>query len=165
MNNPSALASDNEHPPEIALADVLPLAHVLLDIELGSRKKLLQQLSDVVSETQTDLTSDSVFKLLVERERLGSTAIGHGIALPHARVEGLGAPVMAVIRLLHSIDYDSPDEKPVWLAVGLVVPSDANQTHLQLLARLASRFQDNGFLEDVRTASTSEQVHQQFLSI
>ena len=165
MNNPSSLASENEHPSEILLADVLPLEHVLLDVELGSRKKLLQQMSNVVSETQPELASDTIFKLLIERERLGSTAIGHGIALPHARVEGLDAPVMAVIRLLHSIDYDSPDEQPVWLAVGLVVPSDANQTHLQLLARLASKFQDDAFLNGVREEPSSEQVHQLFLSI
>ena len=78
--------------------------------------------------------------------------------MPHGRIDNLDQPVVAITRLKHPVDYDAPDSKPVWLAVALLVPSNANDTHLKLLSVLAGRFQDEVFVESLKQCETPESV-------
>ena len=149
----------------IAVADILPPENIELDVCLGSRKKMLHYLSELISRYQPHLDQEVVFKTLNERERLGSTAVGSGIALPHARLPGLDSLILAVLRLQNGIEYDAPDNQPIWLVVCLLVPDNANDAHLNLLARLAAHFQRKPFLQLIRTASTVQDVYRHFLHV
>jgi PTS system nitrogen regulatory IIA component len=99
---------------------------------------------------------------LFAREKLGSTGLGQGIAIPHGRIKGLKDAVGACMRLDNPVQFDSPDGKPVNLAFVLLVPEAATERHLQLLSELAQMFSDRGFREQVATASDSGVVHQLF---
>lgn len=135
---------------------------ILLDLSTTSRKRLFESIAELSSNHQAGIGEDCVFKTITERERLGSTGLGKGIAVPHGRIENLAQPIISIIRLKQPIEYDAPDEEPVWLAVGLLVPTDANETHLNLLSTLARCFQDSKFIEALKTCSTPRQVSQLF---
>lgn len=106
-------------------------------LEIGSKKRLLETLAGLLAGANPRLTADLVFDRLLERERLGSTGLGHGIALPHARVKETAEPLGAFVSLAKGVDYDAADGEPVDLAFALLVPESATEEHLQLLAQLA----------------------------
>jgi PTS system nitrogen regulatory IIA component len=99
-----------------------------------------------------------VFERLLERERLGSTGLGHGIALPHARMKEVDEAVGAFIQLRQGVDFDAIDDRPVDLSFGLLVPESANEMHLQLLSQLASMFSDAKLRQSLRAAESSEEI-------
>jgi len=111
-------------------------------LEIASKKRLLETLSELLASGHPRLSTEGVFERLLERERLGSTGLGHGIALPHARIREIGEPLGAFVRTARGIDYDASDGEPVDLAFALLVPEEANEEHLRLLARLARLFSD-----------------------
>lgn len=158
------------------LSAFLDQERVITDLCVASRKKLFQELAKLIgknlsqdsgsqSPEELSLSEEEIFKTLHDRERLGCTALGKGIGLPHGRIGGIQQPVVAIAKLNQAIDYDAPDGKPVWLAVCLLVPVDANEMHLQLLASLASRFSDEKFIEDVRSTTTQADLYQLFADI
>ena len=91
-----------------------------------------------------------ILDALIARERLGSTGLGHGVALPHSRMPGLDEPLAALVTLREGVDFESADGEPVDLVVGLLVPEDCNEEHLKILADLARRFSDAGLRRDLR---------------
>lgn len=117
-----------------------------------SKKRALEEMGKLLASVEPALSPEKVFDQLLERERLGSTGLGHGVALPHARIKGLTQACGAFIQLENGIDYDAIDGAPVNLIFGLLVPYDATQEHLQLLATLASLFSDEGFRQRLRAA-------------
>lgn len=126
-----------------------------------SKKRALQSLGELLSLSAPELNPDDTFDKLLERERLGSTGLGHGIALPHARVSGIDEAYGAFIQLDASVDFDAIDNQPVDLIFGLLVPESATKEHLQLLAHLASMFSNTGFCEKLRRANHPEEIMQQ----
>jgi len=151
-------------PERIALGDFLDDARVVIDLEVASRKRLFEQMAKLVAarahEDGPDL--DSVLCALTQREKLGCTGIGHGIALPHGRMDGFAAPLIAVARLKGAIQYDAPDGAPVWLAVCLLAPVDANGIHLRLLAALAERFHSPVFRKRLLRARSAAELASRF---
>lgn len=135
---------------------------IILDLSTTSRKRLFEHIAHVSSGNLDKISEDCVFKTITERERLGSTGLGKGIAVPHGRIESLEQPVISIIRLKQPIDYDAPDGRPVWLVVGLLVPAEANETHLKLLSMLAGCFQDSKFVEALKNCQTPDQVSELF---
>ena len=122
-------------------------------LEIGSKKRVLQQLGELLASSTPGLSPEAVFDHLLERERLGSTGLGHGIALPHARMPQLGRAVGAFVQLRTGVDFDAIDDLPVDLAFGLLVPQDATEAHLQLLAKLASMFSNEMLCEKLRNGA------------
>ncbi|MEJ2177670.1 MAG: PTS sugar transporter subunit IIA [Gammaproteobacteria bacterium] len=147
---------------ETQIKQYLSEDRILLDLSTTSRKRLFENIAELSSGAQDGISADCVFKTITERERLGSTGLGKGIAVPHGRIENLTRPVISIIRLKQPIEYDTPDDKPVWLAVGLLVPAYANETHLNLLSTLARCFQDSDFIDAVKRCSSPDQVSQLF---
>ncbi len=132
----------------------------LLDIEriscsnmAGSKKRVLEQMSQLIATGQNDLSQDQIFDSLISRERLGSTGLGHGVAIPHARIKDSEKTLAAMIKLNQGVDYDSPDHKPVDLLFALLVPENSTEEHLQLLAQLAQMFSDEKFVSKLRAAN------------
>ena len=122
------------------LTGLLSISRIRLNVSAPSKKRMLEELARLLSHNRPDLHRDTVFQVLNERERLGSTGIGDGIALPHGRLNGLTEPLAAVIRLRQALDFDSVDDRPIQLIVGLLVPANATEQHLNILASLAETF-------------------------
>jgi len=134
------------------LSRILPSANVVLDLPVTSKKRAFEQ-AGLLFENHHGLTRATVFDSLFSRERLGSTALGHGVAVPHGRVKGLSQALSAFIRLAQPVPFDAPDGQPVNLLMFLLVPEAATQQHLDILAELAQLL-SNGALRDRLTAET-----------
>ena len=136
---------------------------MVVDLAVSSRKRLFQHLAKMLAVEDDDAENnprdlDTVLHTLTRREKLGCTGLGGGIALPHGRIDGLAEPLIAVARLHEAIDYEAPDGVPVWLAVCVIAPSQANETHLQLLAALAQGFSSADFCARVKGAKSAAEV-------
>lgn len=123
------------------IAALLTPDTILLDLAFSSKKALFEHAGAVFSRLYS-LKATDVISSLSERERLGSTALGYGIAIPHGRIKGLHQATGALYRLQHAMEFDAPDGQPVTLCFILLVPHDANEAHLQILGELAQLFGD-----------------------
>lgn len=122
------------------LSQFVSRQRVRTGVHVSSKKRLLEEVADLLSTYSSQLDRDTVFQILNQRERLGSTGIGEGFAIPHGRINGIEQPIICAMLLANALDFDSIDGRPVRCVIGLLVPADANQTHLQILARLAKAF-------------------------
>jgi nitrogen PTS system EIIA component len=123
-----------------------------------SKKRVLEQISGLLAESAPGLTESGIFDSLVNRERLGSTGLGHGVAIPHGRMAGLDRPIGAFIRLAHGVDFDAPDNEPVDLVFALLVPEESTDAHLQLLAQLAEMFSDLTLCSRLRQTTNDDEL-------
>lgn len=119
-------------------------------VEITSKKRLLEVLAGLLSSTQPQLHTNTILERLLERERLGSTGLGHGVALPHARIKEADEAIGAFVQVRHPLDFDAIDEQPVDLAFAMLVPEAATEVHLQLLGQLAGLFGNQEFRERLR---------------
>ncbi len=127
--------------------------------DITSKKRALEYLAELLARQAGGDHTLEIFQQLTEREKLGSTALGHGVALPHARTALCRQPAGAFIKLGHGIDFDSPDGKPVDLLFALLVPEESTDTHLKILAALAGMFSNQDFCDDLRSAITDRDLH------
>ncbi|ESQ08112.1 MAG TPA: PTS IIA-like nitrogen-regulatory protein PtsN [Chromatiaceae bacterium] len=139
-------------------SDLITEAQVLSHCDVTSKKRLLETLAELLAAAGPELNSDAVFERLLARERLGSTGLGHGIALPHARIDTVDIPVGAFVQLRDGVDFDAIDDQPVDLAFALLVPQTADEHHLQLLAELAEKFNDQSLRQQLRDCSTRDEL-------
>jgi len=139
------------------LSNILPASQVLLDLEAGSKKRVFEQ-AGILFETHLGLARSVIFDSLFAREKLGSTGLGQGIAIPHGRIKGLKQAAGAFLRLTTPVPFDSPDGRPVNLLFVLLVPEQATEQHLQILSELAQRFADRSFREALQTAPDAAAV-------
>lgn len=116
-------------------------------------------LATLIAEGSDNIDADELFQQLVARERLGSTGIGEGIAIPHCRFKTAGATIGALMTLATPIDFDSVDGRPVDVIFAMLVPENAESEHLQTLAMLAERLQNQSFVEALRRAETGEDLY------
>jgi nitrogen PTS system EIIA component len=128
------------------------------NVEAASKKRVLEQLGQRLAESVPDLTQDLVFDALLERERLGSTGLGKGIALPHARMAQVDHAIGSLIKLNEGVDFDAIDGEPVDLAFAMLVPEEATDEHLQLLSTLAQIFSDSAFCTQLRQAESDNDL-------
>ena len=135
------------------LAAILPVEQVLVGVDATSKKRAFEE-AGLLFENLHGLSRALVTDSLFARERLGSTGLGHGVAIPHGRIKGLKAPMAAVFQLAQSIGFDAPDEQPVKLLIFLLVPEAATQKHLEILSEIAELL-SNGSLRDGLLGSPS----------
>lgn len=140
------------------LASILPATQVLVGVEATSKKRAFEEVG-LLFETMHGLSRALITDSLFARERLGSTGLGHGVAIPHGRIKGLKAPMAAVLKLAQPIGFDAPDEKPVNLLIFLLVPEAATQKHLEILSEIAELLSDAEVRDGLRQAETAEQLH------
>jgi PTS system nitrogen regulatory IIA component len=141
------------------IAKLLPLANVMLDLEVGSKKRLFEQVG-LLFENNHQIARSLVFDSLFAREKLGSTGLGRGIAIPHGRVKGLKEALGALVRTKQPIPFDAPDGQPVEIIFVLLVPDRATDVHLQILSELAQMFSDKPFRERLLNAQSAAELHQ-----
>ena len=137
-------------PGPISLSDIFSPDRVCCGADASSKKKTLELLSDLMSSAHGAPDSRAVADRLSAREKLGSTALGHGVAIPHGRCANLSSAVAAFIKLRKGVDFDAPDGEPVDLVVGLLVPEECTDGHLQLLALLAALFSQRAVRDKLR---------------
>lgn len=140
------------------IAQLLSADRILLDLEVSSKKRVFEQ-AGFLFESQLGIARALIFDSLFSREKLGSTGIGQGVAIPHGRIKGLKAATAAFFRLSPSISFDSPDGLPVSLLFILLVPEQATEQHLEYLSELAQRFSDRSFREAMMAAATPQEAH------
>lgn len=125
--------------------------------DASSKKRAIELVADVLTDSaeQTEIAYGS----LLGRERLGSTGLGNGVAIPHGRVKGIDSPVGAFMRVPEGVDFEATDGQPVDLIFALLVPADCTEEHLQILASVAGKFSDDAFTTAVRSAADDTAVH------
>lgn len=141
------------------LTEILGADRVVSGTAVTSKKKALEELSNLLAQGAASLGSQEVFSSLTGREKLGSTGLGHGVAIPHGRVASVDRSVGAFMRLKHPVDYDSHDGNPVDLIFGLLVPQSATEAHLKHLAAVAEMFSDDAFCAKLRQAQDNAALY------
>ena len=141
------------------LERVLAPECVIARAELGSKKRTLELASDTLAAHHDGIEGAALFEALLARERLGSTALGEGVALPHCRFPGCERPVGLLMTLAEGVDFQAGDDRPVDVVFTLVVPEEATDTHLDLLSMLAAAFNDPAYRERLRTAPDADALY------
>ena len=141
------------------VAKLLPLPNVLPELAASSKKRLFEQVG-LLYENQHGIARGIVYESLFARERLGSTGLGQGVAIPHGRIQGLKDALGAFVRLAQPVPFDAPDGKPVSLAFALLVPEHATEKHLEILSELAQMFSDRALREALADAADAAALHQ-----
>ncbi|MFC3033004.1 PTS IIA-like nitrogen regulatory protein PtsN [Pseudoalteromonas fenneropenaei] len=124
----------------------------------SSKKRILEYISELAHQQLPDLDQHDILDALLAREKLGSTGIGKGVALPHGRMAAVDKVLVMVLVNQEAIDYDAIDNRPVDIFVALIVPEGDNQTHLQTLAAIADKLRDKEFCRMLRQAQSDEQL-------
>jgi len=137
---------------------LLTAEHVLLNSEAEGKRSLITQLAGLL----TSIDPDRVMEVVMAREQLGSTGIGHSVAIPHGRMPDLNTPVLALARHPAGVDFDAIDGQPVHIAVLLLVPDSDDRQHLELLAQLARTLQQKRIRETVMHAQSAEEIAELF---
>lgn len=130
----------------------------------ATKKSTLEFTSKILTDHNAQLSCHEILTKLLERERLGSTSIGHGVAIPHARVQALKAPVASLLHLETPIDFDNDTDQPVDLIFGFIVPEEFADEHLQLISTLATLFNEKKFREKLRKAATDQELYQAMIT-
>jgi len=144
----------------IRLETILTPGRSLVNVPGGSKKRVIEQIANLIGREVPDLDTQTVYEALLAREKLGSTGFGNGIAIPHCRLKGCTQPVSALIHLDAPIDYDAIDGAPVDLLFVLLVPEAATDAHLELLRQIASMLDRKEVREKLRSASSNEALYQ-----
>lgn len=139
---------------------ILSPRRVLCGAQGISKKRTLETLAQFIAEDIPTLDADELFRNLIAREKLGSTGIGQGIAIPHCRLKNCTGTVGALITLQEPIDFDAIDGKPVDIIFALLVPEEANDEHLQTLAGLAERLSQTSYRESLRKAKDATSLYE-----
>ena len=140
------------------LASILPTAQVLVRVEATSKKRAFEE-AGLLFESLHGLSRALITDSLFARERLGSTGLGHGVAIPHGRIKGLKNPLAAVLRVQQAIGFDAPDDEPVSLLIFLLVPEAATQRHLEILSEIAEMLSDRELRERLKTEAEAATLH------
>jgi len=149
----------------IQLSTILsPELTICNDLKATNKKQVIERISHLVHETNNAIKYQEILETLQQRERLGSTAIGHGVAIPHGRVTNLQHPICVLITLDKAIEYSSKDTAAVDLVFGLLVPEEEDTKHLEALAALSQRLQDKTFRESLRQAKTNAELYEVAIS-
>jgi PTS system nitrogen regulatory IIA component len=139
-------------------AKYLPVTHVLLDLDVTSKKRLFEQIG-LLFENENRIARATVFDALFAREKLGSTGLGHGVAIPHGRIKGLRETLAVFIRTREGVPFESPDDENVRLIFAMLVPEHANEQHLVLLSELAQAFSDADLRAALREEADNRGAH------
>ena len=137
---------------------LLPLNHVLLGLDVSSKKRLFEQIG-LLFENSRQIPRARVFDSLFDREKLGSTGLGYGVAIPHGRIKVLKEPVCAFVRTSAPIPFEAPDGAPVNLVFAMLVPEHATEAHLEILSELAQMFSEPAMRDSLTAAADAPAAH------
>ena len=137
------------------LTAVIPASRITIVEAAGSKKAALEIISQQLADGDAQ-RQKAIFEALVNRERLGSTGLGDGVAIPHGRINGISEPVGCLVKLQQAVEFEASDDQAVDLIAGLAVPADCTEDHLQVLAAVARAFSNSDFTQAARQADSAE---------
>ncbi|MBZ4194509.1 MAG: PTS IIA-like nitrogen regulatory protein PtsN [Candidatus Contendobacter sp.] len=143
------------------IIDLIAPGRIVCNSPVASKKRVIETLSELLATGQTDLNARLIFDSLIGRERLGSTGLGHGVALPHGRFNQSRIAIGAFIKLEKGVDFDAIDRRPVDLIFGLLVPDHYTDEHLKILQLLAEMFSDKTLCQRLRDADSDPALFEQ----
>ncbi|BBL34086.1 nitrogen regulatory protein [Nitrosomonas stercoris] len=141
------------------ITQLLPESNILIDLDATSKKRIFEQVG-LLFENKLHIARSQVFDSLFAREKLGSTGLGQGVAIPHGRIKGLREAAAALVRMKEAIPFDAPDGQPVNIACVLLVPEKATDQHLMILSELAQMFSNKNFREKLLQSKNTKEIHQ-----
>ncbi len=145
------------------IAKILALQNILLDLDVSSKKRAFEQ-AGLLFENNCSIARSTVSDNLFARERLGSTGLGHGVAVPHGRIKGLKNPIAAFVRLIEPIPFESPDGLAVDLLIFLLMPDNVTQQHLEILSEIAEMLSDDEFRDALRAETDASLVYKRLIT-
>ena len=143
----------------MTISALLSPQRIFLDVDISRKKKLLELIANIVAD-QTQLSESSIYNNLLIRERLGSTGLGQGFAVPHARLENLDQITGCFFRLKDPVNFEAPDNRPVDLLFTIIIPEQATEEHLLILSSLASIFSQSDVCDAIRRATSRDEIAQ-----
>lgn len=150
--------------PTVGKTEESPVPKIVKKTGIVSKVRKVAEKPDATAQPDM-LTDMEILDALISRERLGSTGLGHGVALPHSRLFNISEPIAAFVTLEKGVDFESADGQTVDLAVGLLVPEDCNDEHLKILAKLARRFSDESLRSKLRTFNDAETLYAHLVAL
>lgn len=141
------------------ISDILSPERISCAATPASKKRVLEEVGALMLNADASLTQGEIFDSLLSRERLGSTGLGHGVAIPHGRIQSGDKTIGAFMQLREGIDFDVIDGQPVDLVFGLLVPEASTDEHLKILSQLAQMFSDKAYCEKLRHATSNEEIY------
>lgn len=142
------------------LDKLLTQERILCQQTVASKKRSLEMMCELLATGQPNLDESQIFSCMLERERLGSTGVGHGVAIPHSRMQGVDQALVAIATLDSGVDYDAIDDQDVDILFALLVPQECTEEHLQILASAAEMFSNEKVCSDLRKAQTEQEIYQ-----
>jgi PTS system nitrogen regulatory IIA component len=142
------------------LSEIIDDNCIIPDLKARDKKGVLEELAEVLSNHDLSIDREALVKVLVEREHLGSTGIGDGVAIPHGKLDGVERPVISFGRSKDGLDFDSMDGQPAYLFFLLVAPENSSGVHLQVLAKIAKMLKNSAFRKKLMEASTAAELYQ-----
>jgi len=143
------------------IAQILPPGNIMMGLDVGSKKRVFEQVG-LRLESNEGIARSATYNALFSREKLGSTGLGEGVAIPHGRIKGAQDVKGAFVKLVQPIPFDAPDGLPVDLLFVMLVPEASTEYHLQLLSELAQMFSDSEFRDQLRMARDVHSLHDAF---
>lgn len=140
------------------VTDLITADRIDCNVEASSKKRALEVLSKLISDSEDTISTNDVFDSLLARERLGATGVGYGVAIPHGRLKNTTRTLGAFVKLNQGVDFDAADHQPVDLLFALLVPEESTDEHLKSLAALANMFSDSDFRDQLRKAGSKDEV-------
>jgi len=144
------------------LTDILDVAQIVPDLQSRGKHEVMEELCRPIIARRPDLRAEALLQVLIERERLGSTGIGDGIAIPHGKVPGLDQLLVSFGRSVQGVDFDSLDAKPAHLFFLVLAPEDSAGAHLKALARISRMLKSNTIREELMAAGDSQDIYEIF---
>jgi PTS system nitrogen regulatory IIA component len=145
---------------EMRLSEILGEDNVISDLKARDKRTVLEELAQTIVDQEPDLDKSSLVKVLLDRERLGSTGIGDGVAIPHGKYNGLSQPMVSFGRSRKGLDFESMDGQPAFLFFLLVAPENSTSIHLKALARIAKILKSSSFRKALMEVPTKEELYQ-----
>ena len=145
------------------LSEILEEDNIIPELKARDKKRVIEELAEVIANNKPSLDKDSLVRVLLERERLGSTGIGDGVAIPHGKLQGVSEPIISFGRSLKGLDFEAMDGQPVFLFFMLVAPQESASVHLKALARIAKILKNSSFRKMLMEASSREDIHKKII--
>jgi PTS system nitrogen regulatory IIA component len=142
------------------LADLIQEVNIIPELKAKDKKGVLEELAEVIADYNTSIDKNTLVRVLLERERLGSTGIGDGVAIPHGKFHGISHPIISFGRSRKGLDFESMDGQPAYLFFLLVAPENAANLHLKAIAKVAKLLKNSHFRKILMEASSREQIYQ-----
>ena len=142
------------------LPDIIEENNIIPELKAKDKKGVLEELAEVISSHEPSIDKGALVKVLVERERLGSTGIGDGVAIPHGKMNGISRPIISFGRSRQGLDFDSMDGQPAHLFFLLIAPEDSSSVHLQVLAKIAKILKNRDFRKKLMEPGTQKELYQ-----